>query len=449
MRKIRESLKARIIFKRIVICLAVLLAGLVGMIALAALKTPPAEIKPQERALKVEALRAVLEDVPVMIAGYGEVRPLDEVKIASEVAGSVVTVHPKLEAGEVIPAGEVLFTIDNRNYMAAMKGAEANVEQLKHTIQRLELQQKLDGERLKILERNRDLANAEYKRLGELYEKHSVGTRSGVEAAERAYNIAVDAVDQMAQAVAIYPIRIKETRSALAGAVSGLERARADVKRCRVSVNFEARVKTAAVEIGQYVAPGQMLISLADDRVMEIQVPLDSLDVRRWLRFNGKSSAEDTAWFGALADEKVRIRWTEDPENHAWFGRLDRVVSFDAKTRTLTVAVQVSAAQALSTGPDSLPLVEGMFCRVEIPGKSIRGVFRVPRWAVSFQNTIYISKDNRLKTVPVEVTRIEEDMAFISGGIEEGDIIVTTRLVDPLENSLLEITNLGKGAEAP
>ncbi len=48
---------------------------------------------------------------------------------------------------------------------------------------------------------------------------------------------------------------------------------------------------------------------------------------------------------------------------------------------------------------------------------------------------------NRLKTVPVEVARVEGDAAYVKEGLNPGDIVITTRLIDPLENALLEISN--------
>ena len=102
------------------------------------------------------------------------------------------------------------------------------------------------------------------------------------------------------------------------------------------------------------------------------------------------------------------------------------------------MAVKIPAAEALSVN-GSLPLVEGMFCSVEIPGRPMETVFRLPRWAVSFSNTVYTVQKNRLKTVPVTVVRSQGEQTFVSRGLAEGDRVVTTRLVDPLENSLLEI----------
>ena len=60
---------------------------------------------------------------------------------------------------------------------------------------------------------------------------------------------------------------------------------------------------------------------------------------------------------------------------------------------------------------------------------------------MSFENTVYVVLDNRLKTVPVKVARIEGENVYINAGLHAGDTIVTTRLVDPLENTLLEVTS--------
>ena len=145
------------------------------------------------------------------------------------------------------------------------------------------------------------------------------------------------------------------------------------------------------------------------------------------------------AWFTGLEPVTCNIRWTEDSNSHTWQGRLHRVVRFDQQTRTITVAVRIDASAAVN-GPEGLPLVEGMFCAVDIPGKTLPNVYRLPSWAVSYRNTVYTVHDNRLKTVPVKVARIEGDITIVSHGIKPGDLVVSTRLADPLENTLLEVS---------
>ena len=428
------------ILRRILISSGVILIGIIGMTTLAGLKKPPKEVRVDERPIRVEALRVLSEDVQVYITGYGEARALKQVVISPEISGRVIATHPRLKVGEIIPKDDILFQIDERNYIAARDEARAAVQQWKTTIARLKTQQNIDKARLKTLERNAVLAKAEYEHYKKL-EANNVGTRSGMERAEQAYNTASDQAAQMAESVTLYPIRIKEAESSLAAARARLVMAEANVERAQVRAPFNGRLKAVSIEQGEYVSPGKPALTLADDSTIEIQVPIDSRDARRWLRFDKPSGSGQAAWFSGLTLVTSRIHWTEDKSNHTWEETLHRVVKFDQKTRTLTLAVRVEATAARSTG-SGLPLVEGMFCSVSIPGKTLYGVFRVPRQAVSFEETVFIANGSRLKTLPVVVARTQGQEAFIAGGIADGDLVITTRLVDPLENALLTITNL-------
>ena len=428
------------IIRRIVVCVVVLSVGIVGMMGLASLKKPPAQAKNEEIALRVEALNVDAEDVPVTISGYGEVKSLDVVSIAPEVPGKIVEIHPRLEEGEVLHKDELLFKIDPRDYVAARDSARASVRQWENGIARLKKLSTLDRDRLKTIERNQELAYAEYERVQELFDKDSVGTRSGVDGAERAANTAADLARQLEEAVLLYPIQIREAESSLAAAHAALATAEANLERSEVRAPFDGRVKFVSLEKGQYVTPGQGVLTLANDATLEIEVPLDSRDARQWLQFRKGGTNGATGWFNDLEPVECTIRWTEGREGHVWHAQLHRVVKFDQQTRTLTVAIRIEAQQALSEDPERLPLVEGMFCAVEIPGRIMEGVIRLPRWAVSFENTVYVSVDSRLKTVPVEVEREQGEEAFVSGGLHTGDVAVVTRLIDPLENTLLELT---------
>ncbi len=429
---------------RILMCILVLAAGTFGMSRLAGSKKPPATAKSKERALQVEAVRMHPVDVPVTITGYGEVQALKVVPISPEVSGTIMEIHPRLDAGEIIPSGETLFQIDTRNYDAAAKEARANVMRWENAVKRLEKQYAVDRRRLHTLQRNRDLAELAFQRLRDLFQKDRVGTRSGMEKAEQAFNTATDRVDQMKQALALYPIQIREARNSLASARARLSVAAVNLDRCTVTTDFDARVKSVSIEKGQYVAPGQQVLTLADDAMLEIHVPLDSRDASQWLQFNGNRGQGGAAWFAGLEPVVCSIRWTEENTSHTWQGRLHRVVRFDQQTRTLTVAVRIDSAEAADTDTQGLPLVEGMFCAVDIPGKTLKNVYRLPNWAVSYQNTVYKIRDSRLKTAPVKVARIEGDTAIVSGGLQPGDLVISTRLADPLENILLKVTHVDR-----
>jgi RND family efflux transporter MFP subunit len=398
----KSSKPAMSLLTSIIICILVLLVGAAGMVMLTRLKKPPAEAENSERSLRVETIQIKKEDIQVVIPGYGEVKALTVVPISPEVSGRIVDIHPRLKIGEIIPKGEVLFKIDPKDYLTVLK---------------------TNGKRLKILKRSHELAKKEYQRILVLFKKDNVVALSGLEAAEKTMLAAADLENQIIQV---------------------LETAENNLERCEVRAPFNARIKSVSLEKGQYVTPGQNVITLSDDSVLEIQVPLDSRDARRWLRFNRDEKNGNTTWFSNVEQVPCKISWTENNDGQAWDGRLHRIVKFDQQTRTLIVALRFDAKTALKKSPRSLPLVEGMFCSVKIPGRTLYNVFRLPRQAVSFENTVHIAVKNRLKTLPVNVVRVDDENAYVAGGINAGDMVVTTRLIDPLENALLEITNRSK-----
>jgi RND family efflux transporter MFP subunit len=437
----KAPVRATQILIRIIICLIVLLLGLLAMNKLSALKKPPVEIKRTEPALQVEGTVVKTEDISVVLTGYGEIKALNTVSISPEIAGRVVHVHPRLESGEIIPQGVTLFKIDSSIYAATLQEANASLQQLKNTVLRLEKQFAIDRERQKTIERNRNLAELEFKRIQELYEVNNVGTRSGVDKAEQSYNAALDQADQMALALALYPLQIQEVNSSIEAAKARFAIAEVNLLRCQVTSPFTGRIKTASIEIGQYVTPGQPVVTLADDTLLEIQVSLDARDARQWLLFDKTPAENSTTWFSKPTPVVCKLRWTENPEADLWTGIMDRVVQFDPHTRTLTVAVKLDKPSPQLGETSPFPLVEGMFCMVDIPGKTLKNVVRLPRWSVSFENTVYMAtEESRLKTVPVTVIYAEGENVFVSQGLTPGQTVVTTRLNDPLENALLAVT---------
>jgi RND family efflux transporter MFP subunit len=302
-----------------------------------------------------------------------------------------------LQTGEVIAEGELLFAIDDRDYRSDYESNKT---------------------RLAILQRDKDLSASEFSRVRNLFEKSNVGTRAGVEKAEQAANSSADRYAQVQQAMV---------------------RAQIKLERCRVVAPFTCRITSKKIEKGQYVAPGKIVLGLADDSVLELEVPLDSRDAFQWLQFN-ESAPDCDAWFAEVKPVQSEVFWTEDPANRA-VAMVNRVSSFDEKTRTVRVVLTIDAKQ-FSKQDSPIPLVAGMFCRVLIPGDTMKQVVELPRWAVSFENTVYVVRDGRLVTVPVSVARVQDNKSYIDSGLEAGEKVITTRLVNPLEKSLVRVVGV-------
>ena len=375
---------------RIILCLLILAGGVIGMKKMKQMKKPPQKVERKEPALPVEVVQVQPEKAPVIISGYGEIISRTEVTLPAEVAGRIIFAHKELQTGAVIKKGEVLYKINEEDFRLNLKSAQA---------------------RLKSLVSDLELARKEYARVSNLYSKKKVGTQSSVEKGEQAVNAINNQI-----------IQIKQT----------IDQAKLQLSRCVIRAPFTGRVTELHAEEDEYVTPGKDLLTLTDDSDLEVQVSLDSRDAVKWLRFQ-PSKQEDRSWFGLPEETNCTVTWTENDGTRAE-GRLDRVVRFDPRTRSLTVAVR------LQPGPSSpFPLVQGMFCRVDIEGRSLERVFVLPRSAVSFEQTVSVAQGNRLRTRKVEVARVEGGTAFITNGLEQGEQVIITRLEKPLENSLVSI----------
>jgi RND family efflux transporter MFP subunit len=383
---------------RIILCVLILAGGFIGMKKMKQMKKPPQKVERKEPALPVEVVQVRAEKAPVIISGYGEIISRADVTLPAEVAGRITFAHKDLQPGAIIKKGEILYKINEQDFRLNLETAQA---------------------RLKSLTRDLELARKEYQRVSNLYKKKKVGTQSSVEKGEQSVNAINSQIIQVEQSIA---------------------QAKLQLGRCLIQAPFTGRITELHAEQDEYVTPGKDLLTLTDDSDIEIRVSLDSRDAVDWLRFKPRKQ-EDNSWFGLPEETGCTVTWTENESIRAT-GSLDRVVRFDPRTRSLTVAIRLRP-DASST----FPLVQGMFCRVDIEGRSLDRVFLLPRSAVSFEQAVYVVEKDRLHTRKVEVARIEGGIAFITNGLEQGEQVIITRLENPLENSLVTVLDADQQAE--
>ncbi len=385
-----------------VLCLTLLVSvgllgvGVFGMQSLADMKTPPVKKKIVENALKVETKKAEYGSVTPFITGFGEVTSVEIVPLSAEVQGKVIQIHPQLEIGKLIRKGELITKIDTSEEMLSLES---------------------NKKRLTALRRNLELAQKDYQRMQKLYKKDQLVSASYVEKAEQAYQSLKDGISTLEYAICASQLKIKKAT---------------------LKAPFYGRIKSVSVEKNQYVSPGVPLVTIVNDSTLEIHVSIDSEQAKKILQFKNSTRAPKQFWFSELEQVGVLVSWNQGSSTIEQKGVLDRVIGFDSNTRTLNLAIRITAGETKTVS--GFPIVEGMFCQVKIPGKKIDNVIKLPRQAVQYNKSVYMVVGNRLKTVPVKVNWIENEFIFVSEGIIEDDQIILTRLSDPLENCLVEVS---------
>ena len=421
---------------RIVLAVGILGLGAGSIKVLSSMKKPPARKVEEPPALPVRVIEVKAREASVTLVGLGSARVGDVLSVTPEVGGKVVEVSPLLETGRRVPKGTVLFRIDREAFDLASKRAATDLERQKIALERLRRSKKQDEERLALAKKSETLAKRNFERTRDLLEKHDVGNLTAVEGAEASWVMRQEQRKAQENAVALYPDRIRETGKLISLAGIAVESAALNLAKTEVVAPFSGRVLRVAVEKDAVVAPGMEAVRLADDRRLEIVASLDGADVARWFPFaeTGPSGGEEGNWWFAKPDGEVevRVRWVEMAEAGHWAGRIDRIERYDPQTRTVSVVVVVDSPKAWRGGDaDASPpyrLVEGMFCRVEIPGRSLGTVLVVPSASVDQDGTVFAAREGRLARVRVdEVVRREEAWTFVRGGLVAGDLVLTSK----------------------
>lgn len=420
---------------RLLLVLGVLLLGFGAMKALAALRQAPTAAEEEEIVLNATAQRVERQDVATWIRGFGTARPHRLSEMTAEVSGQVVEVHAALDAGNLVEEGEVLLRLDPRDFELAVEQGEAEVRRLEAELRRLAREEENDRGRLALARRLLELAEREFQRSEDLVRREGVETLSALDAREAEVTTRRDTLVGIENALALMPARRAQLEAQLEGARSRLRADRLNLGRTAIRAPFTGRVVERGVELGQKVMAGNRVLILADDRILEIPVPVEGREISRWLQV--EADPRNTHWLRTTEGHAARVRWSEGGEDTWHEGHLTRVEKYDERSRTFHLVAAVAARQGIG-GADLFPLTSGMFCEVAIPGRLAEGVVPIPRSAIDSDGNVLLDRDGRLRTQPVEVARYQEDLALVSSGLENGDLLILNRPVRVMDGMRVE-----------
>jgi RND family efflux transporter MFP subunit len=380
----------------------ILATGFVGMVLLIALRPDPPKIEPEHTAPLVLAVKAERGSGPLMIRGNGSVQPVREIDLASEVSGKVVTVSDAFVTGGAFHTGESLLRIDPSDYINAVAMAEAEVTQWKYNV--------LTAEEEVLL------AKEEWERLK---------GRSDVSDLPDSTDLGVLVLKEPQLAAAKANLQSAEAR---------LADARTRLERTHVRAPFNGIVRAKNVDLGQFVAPGQIVGRIYSTDAVEIKVPLSSESASLiegiWRR-NGSGRPTPAA---------AKVITTVGGKTFEYLGYIHRVEgAIDASTRTISVVVRVE--NAYETENEHPPLFVGTFATVELEGITPEDYFSIPRSGLREGDVVWIVEDGRLSIQPVEILQEANDIAFVRGDFKGEPMVITSALalvIDGMEVRVAE-----------
>ena len=320
------------------------------------------------------------KNITLKILTNGEVKPLNEINLISQVSGQIVEAADEFVDGGIIKADSPLVWIDDRDYKLAVISAESRVAQASKLLER------------EIAES--ELAKNDWEELG-LGEASPLTLRIP---------------------------QLKEAEAAEKAALADLEKAKLNLERTIVKLPFQGIIREKRTGVGQFVGAGSVLATAFSTEEVLIALPLTDTE----LSYLGLPLAYEEA--KPFTGPKVNFLSSISNKTFEWEGRIVRTAgSIDPPTRLVYVYAEV-----INPYQQSPPLAIGMFVDAIIEGKTIEDGFLVPNSAINNNANIYvIDKNDNLEIRDIEVLGTENDYVIIKGEIIEGERVV----VSPLNNA--------------
>lgn len=395
---------------RLAICGALLGAG--GAVVAGLVATRPdagrtAGTAPPPRVGVLEIQPLPIERV---VTGYGSARALESADVPARVAAVVESVAPNFAPGATVAKGEVLVTLDKRDFEQQVAVAEQAIRALDAQQSLLDTQERALSQAAALARNERELAAADLARVeaaaadGAAQPREVDRSRQGLIAATRAAVLADDALAQV-------PARRQALVAQRSGESARLELARLSAERCTVVAPIGGVLQVAEIERGESVAPGAVIARIVDRSRIEIPVRIPA-------------SSRALAPVGARVDIIPR----DGVARRA--GLVARVApEDDAASRTATVFVE------LANDPEAAdPLAPGAFVEARIASGGTAPRIAVPRRAIRDERISIVeggavrvrrvSVDFRYAGTPAGAAVADADWAVLDDALPAGTLVV-------------------------
>lgn len=364
-----------------------ILLALFALLPLAACSRGKGGEKPKGRPpAPVEVAAASIKTVPVALEAIGNVESLSQVAVKSMVNGEVKKVH--FSEGQDVVKGQLLFTIDTRQYEAAIRKGEADLARIKAQLA---------------------TARANTERYGRL-------VKDGIVTAEQydSYRTQADSLeaDYVAQQASIDSLKVQ-------------------LSYCSIRSPITGRTGNLLINIGNVVKANDTLSLVTINQITPIAVSF-TLPESELARVKGEMSG------GGLIAEAVPSGTSGRPES-------GRITFMDNAVDAATGTIRLKA----TFKNDRRRLWPGQFASVRLLFASIKDAVVVPSQAVQTGQQgeyLFVVKDDATAEMrPVNSGIAAEGMTVIEQGIRPGEKVVVDGHIRVAAGVKVEIRKPGGG----
>ncbi|TMO70809.1 efflux RND transporter periplasmic adaptor subunit [Pseudoalteromonas sp. S3785] len=324
----------------------------------------------------VSVINAIPGTYQAYVSGHGEAKAHWTLTLKAQVKGEVINMSEQFATGNLIAKDQEFAQIDNTEYLQALASTKAALADAKLALQK---EQDLGSQ-----------AKREWERSG---------------------------VTQAPSSPLVFrTLQLEAAQATLDNAQYALQTAQRDEKNTHISAPFDAVVLSRDIDLGTYVNIGDTLATLNSTDKVEISVPLS---LNQW-----QNLASDKSKEVVLSDVTTQNQW------QGYIARFEQHLDDSSRQRSVVVALDKPFEQAT-------PLLPGTFLAVQIAGKTLDNVIKLPASAISQEGLIwYVSEQNTLVSTTANKVFERNDYVYISPIAGQGNLRVVAR---PLVSYLNEM----------
>jgi RND family efflux transporter MFP subunit len=369
-------------FAKILVPLVIL--GLLLSVAAGIRSNPPES--PQrfnagQPAIAVSGEQVRLQNYRIELESYGSVQPRTQTTLTAQVSGHVVFVNPNIRDGGFFDNGDVLVSIDPRDYQANVQIAQAILMDARQALSDAEARS--------------EQAREDWEMLGNEGEPPKL------------------------------VLRLPQLEAARAGVLSAeatLKKANLELERTNIVAPFAGRVLQQIADVGQVVSPSAEIAVIYATDYVEVRLPIRNRDLEfvdlpvSYRDFETSEIAIPTEIISDLVGRTV------------WDARLVRTEgAIDQTARQLHVVAQID--DPFSMRADGRPQLKiGQYVTARLAGHTLKNVLVIPNAAIYQGSYVYIVEGDILQRREVEIAWQNDRDAIIRRGLTDGDTLVTTPL---------------------
>ncbi len=363
--------------------LPVIIIGLVAVvITYMFLNKPEARKRPAfEKPIIVEIDTIKSQPFQVYIESYGNIEAKTSGNLVAQASGIITSVSKSLESGGSFKKGDLLATIDDKDYKIEVTIAQAELANAQLTLQQ---EQALA-----------DQAKRDWQKINP---------------------------NKKASGLVLRQPQVASAKAKLDAAQARLAKARLALQRTKIVAPYDGRVVSKLSDLGQLINQNTPIAEIFATSRLEIRLPIPTNKVQFLPSFDEQNAVELTADFGNFSK--------------SWPSQLDRTDSvIDQSSRQWFVTAKING-DLLATDP---LLKVGQFVNARINGLSLEQAIVIPSKLIYDNDQVYLYQDGKLERRKVVTQWQGGELSLIQSGLQEGDKIITTPLRFIADGATLQV----------